>query len=168
MSRRLTAGLGNASYSSGRGKQLIRYYPVNRDCISMEIISPLLLVFVWQGAWVRSLQFLQTEPAYNLHFAWTFGQAEISPVICIVFSAKTGALIDYLHEMYEIKCHTFLWWACAESLHLLAVFSIQSVRNWSFWFWQIRSHLEIHYLSFSKISNKLKWPKIISDVFCIM
>lgn len=107
MSNRLTAGLGSASYSSGCWKQLIRYYPVKRDCISIETMSSLLFVLVWQGAWGKfSLQISQPEPVSNLHFARRLGHAEISPVLCMesAFSAKAGALIDYLHEVCEIKC----------------------------------------------------------------
>lgn len=111
---------------------MIRYYPVNRDYISIETVSPLVFVLVWQGPWGNiSLQISQPEPVSNLHFAWRIGHAEISLVICMefVFSAKAGTLIDCLHEVCEIKCHTFICWACAEAVHLLTAFSIQSVRN---------------------------------------
>lgn len=70
-----------------------------------------------------------------------------------VFSAEAGALTDYLHGECEIKCHTFIQWASAESLHLRTASSIQPVRNRPSIFWQMRSHLEIHYLSLSKIRD---------------
>lgn len=69
-----------------------------------------------------------------------------------VFSAE-GAWTDYLHGECEINCHTFIQRASAESLHLHIAFSIQPVRNRPSVFWQTRSHLEIHSLSFSKIRD---------------
>lgn len=87
----------------------------------------------------------------------------------LVLGPRAGALIDCLHEGHEIVSATPASdGAGVGAVHLLSAFPIQAVRNRPEWLWQTRSHLEIYCPSLSKIRDKLKWPKLISDVFCIM